>query len=384
MMVAPRENLLKVFRHEAPEWIPVVGHVDPYNRPDREGMDPKLAEALGEVKWCDESTVAFSRYLGIDIMDFFSPPLRSVRKNVAVERVEEGDTTTNIWHTPHGHLREVIRICRTGGTVSSNWVEHPVKGPEDLPAFASIFEDEESEVDAEGLEKVKRRRSLIGDGGMMMFFMAGTPLGMMYRMYSGIETLAYLWADARDALHDLFQVMEQNYLRRYALAAKTDVDALVGMDDTSTTAISPAMFEESNMELTDARARAAHDAGNLYFHHSCGLIRDLLPLYRQTQMDAVHAFTIPPVGDVTVEEGRKLLGDRITIIAGLGQLAGSMADRDAVRASIRGMFEGAGPGDHFILGLAAYPDKTMEQTRFIVEECRKHQGLSSRYAQGGT
>ena len=32
-MTTPRENLLKVFRHETPGWIPITGHIDPYNQP---------------------------------------------------------------------------------------------------------------------------------------------------------------------------------------------------------------------------------------------------------------------------------------------------------------------------------------------------------------
>ena len=66
-----RENLLKILRHETPEWLPVTGHCDPYNQPSREGMDPALAAALGEVHWSDTSTVTLSRYLGLDIMDWY-------------------------------------------------------------------------------------------------------------------------------------------------------------------------------------------------------------------------------------------------------------------------------------------------------------------------
>ena len=45
-MITRRENLLKVFRHEIPEWIPIVGWVDAYNQPNRKGMDKGLADAL--------------------------------------------------------------------------------------------------------------------------------------------------------------------------------------------------------------------------------------------------------------------------------------------------------------------------------------------------
>lgn len=371
-MTTRRENLLRLLRHETPEWLPVAGHCDPYNRPSREGMDPALAEALGEVHWGGEATVAFSRHLGLDIMDWFRMPVRITRREVEVEQRVEGDVTTRRWRTPEGDLRETIRVCRDQtGAVSSNWTEHPVKGPADLPALAAIFEDEVIEPDPEGIARTRQRRELIGDDGLLMGPMDGTPLGMMFRVYSGVATLAYLWADAREALRDVFAVMERNYLQRLAVGAHSDIDVVVSVDDTSTTAISPAMFEACNLDLTDARAEAAHVAGKLYFHHSCGLIRDLLGLYRRTQMDAVHAFTIPPLGNVTVGEGRTALGDGITIIAGVQQLAGPMDDRAAVRDGIHRMIREAQPWDHFILAVAGYPHRPPEQTRFVVDCCRE-------------
>jgi uroporphyrinogen-III decarboxylase len=201
-------------------------------------------------------------------------------------------------------------------------------------------------------------------------------MGMMARVHSGVETLAYLWADAPDALRDLFEVMERNHLDAFRLAATSEADALVGMDDTSTTVISPRMFGEVCLAYTDHIAEAAHEAGKFYFHHSCGLIRNLLPLYRQTKMEAVHAFQIPPIGDVTIAEGKRLLGPRITIIASLVQMCGSLADRAAVERSIRQMFEDACPGDNVILGVAADPEKTMEETAFVVASCMKYRDLA--------
>jgi hypothetical protein len=298
--------------------------------------------------------------------------MRITRRNVVMESVTENDVTTRIWHTPNGDLREVIRVCREdNGAVSSNWTEHLVKGPRDLAALAAIFEDEVIEPDPDGIIRTRERRQLIGDEGMVLGPMDGTPLGMMYRVYSGVATLAYLWVDAPDALQDCLSVMETNYLQRLAIGVQSDIDAVVGVDDTSTTAISPAMFGACNLDLTDERAKVAHAAGKLYFHHSCGLIRDLLPLYRRTTMDAVHAFTTPPLGNVTVAEGRQALGGSITIIAGVNQLAGPMDDRAAVRTSIHRMIRDAEPWDHFILNVAGYPNRTMEQTRFVVDSCRE-------------
>jgi len=96
-MITPRENLLKVFRHEKPEWIPVAGHVDPYNQPSREGMDPGLARDLGTIQWGNGSTRTFSQYPGLDVMDYFFPPVTCKRRKVTVETVDQGDGWTTIY-----------------------------------------------------------------------------------------------------------------------------------------------------------------------------------------------------------------------------------------------------------------------------------------------
>jgi len=368
-MITRRENLFKILRGEAPEWTPICGHCDPYNQPSREGMDPELAAALGQVQWQDESTVLVSRRLGIDIMDYLGPPARITQTNVVAETSEDGPDAVTTWRTPAGDLREVRRQLDPGSPPYR--VEHMVKGPEDLPALAAVFEDQRIEYDPDAAARLTQRQELIGEDGMLMCFLPGTPMGMMYRVYSGVAALAYLHADAPAALRDLFAVMERTYRRQFELAAGSAADALVGMDDTSTTVISPAMFETFNMTCTDERAELCGRAGKLYFHHSCGLIRDLLPLYRQTGMDAVHAFTTPPVGDVTIAHGQRELGDRITVIAGVAPLAEPEAGAEQMRAAVRDFLSGPIRTDRLILNLAAYPHKTMAQTAAVAAECRE-------------
>lgn len=375
-MITPRENLLKIFRHEKPEWIPIKGHVDPYNQPNRDGMDPELAKALGTVHWGDGSTRIFSQYLGIDVMDFFGPPVTSKRRKVTVETVDHGDGWTTTYKTPRGELREVHKRVREDGT--SYCMEHLVKTGADLPLLADIFEDEEFILESNAADFVRERKALVGDQGMIRCYMPGTPLGMMVRVYCGVETIAYLWADHRDELHRLFKVMEENHLRQFRLYASLGFDVLYGTDDTSTTTISPSMFEEFCLGYTDRITDACHEYGTFYAHHSCGHINNLLDLYRQTRMDAVDALCLKNIGDVnSLAEARAKLGAKITILAALVQMNGSLDDRPAVAESIAQMFRDAAPGDNIIFGLAAYPHLNMEQTAFVANECLKHRRMYS-------
>lgn len=54
---------------------------------------------------------------------------------------------------------------------------------------------------------------------------------------------------------------------------------------------------------------------------------------------------IPPIGDVTIRDGRDILGDNIAIIPTMIQLFGPMEDRDVAAVSIRAMFEESSNGD---------------------------------------
>ena len=370
-MLTPRENLLTTLRHELPEWIPIVGHCDPYNQPNKRNMDPALAEQLKDVRWHDESTINFSRYLGLDISDFYYAPLSCTYRQVTITHEQHEQRAVTCWHTPCGELRQVQHFSAETGMWYT--AEHAVKEIADLPVLAAVFADMEFAIDPAGAEALAARRALVGDDGIVTFAMTGTPLGQMIREHAGVETVAYLWVDGRQQLQELFTVMEDCHARQFQLAASlTGVDAIIGMDDTSTTTQSPAMFAEFCLGYTDRIADIVHAGGKLYFHHSCGLIHDLLPLYRQTRMDAVHGYTVPPLGDVTIAEGKQLLGPRITIIPALIQLFGDMSDRTAVEESIRVMCEEVRPGDNVIFGLAPDPEHTMEETIFVAEACKRY------------
>lgn len=374
MSMTPRENLLKVFRHEQPEWIPVWAHCDPYNQPGRENMDPELARALGTVKWSDGSSAVLSRHLGLDVMDFFGPPCATKRTRVKADRIEQSDGWVTTYKTPLGELREIHKRVREDGT--SYCQEHLVKSGADLPLLAGVFEDEEYVLEPGAREFVQQRKAQVGDDGLVRCYMPSTPLGMMVRAYSGVETLAYLWADHRDELHRLFAVMEEKYRQKYRLYASLGYDLLYCTDDTSTTTISPAMFEEFCMGYTDRMADAVHEYGVFYVHHSCGWIHNLLDLYRQTRMDAVDALCLKPIGDInSLAVARARLGPKIAILAPLVQICGSMNDRAAVAESIAQMFRDVAPGDNITFGIGSEPTQNMEAHAFIARECLKHQRM---------
>ena len=370
--ITHRENILRTFRDGISSWVPIIGHVDSYNRPGDEGMPPEIAEAATEHGWWSgHAGIAYARYLDITIAAWTPPPLSIEQSTCETESIESVRDTIRTIHTPSGDLREVIRKAEKGA--ASYRVEHLLKGPDDLARLAEVFAGEHIVLDEEQRTLIETRADDVGEGGILISPMPGTPLGMLIRIYAGPETTAYLHADAPEALGDLFSVMERNYRQRYELGAATPIDAFLGMDDTSTNTESPSMFREYCLGYTDRIADIVHRNDAMYWHHSCGLIHDLLPIYRESRMDAVHAFTEPPTGNVFLDEGRELLGDRIGIVAGLRIMEHPLADRKHAAEVVRGVFERASRGVRFGLCLTAFQHLTMEQIRWFRDESAQYQ-----------
>lgn len=369
-MTTKRENMLRILRREKPDEIPLVGHCDPYNQPGREDMDADLAAALGKVRWGSDASIHFCNYFDMAHMESVFPPVKIRQRHMVLDTKTDDAETVQTWHTPRGDLRQVSRRCRDDGT--SYAVEHFVKQPSDLALLMAVFEDAAVSFDEKAAERIRQKKKNIGNNGILVGGIDGLPLGMMCRVYCSVETLAYLYADVPGDLAALFAVMERHYQDVIRHGMMPEYDAFVGMDDTSTTVISPRMFEQYDIEHINQRAALCHAAGKFYFHHSCGLIRDLLPLYRQADMDLVHGFTIPPIGNVHIAEELAALGDRIAIYSGIACMAEVNWNPDKVRESVRRQYRDAGDSGRVIFGLAGYPHRNMAQTRFVIEECRKH------------
>jgi hypothetical protein len=318
--MTPRENLLKTIKCEDPEWMPIVFYADRFNQPSLEGMPEDLANLFREKLkpggnvW--EVFLPMSDYLGINEYVFFPPsPYRmTCAEGVEEYDFKEGENKVHVIKTPKGELKQIVKPGIGAGTILKRYVSNL----EDLAIFMEYALSWKPEPNIKNIEQIRTIKSLIGDNGIIINGNEGTPLGMMYRLYANITELIYMTMDAPEMVQELFDIMEDKYQdgMKMLFEETPEIDVYLGMDDTSTTIISPGMFEKYNVNLTDQRTDLAQKYDRIYMHHSCGLIKDLLPIYRKTKMAGVNAFTTPPIGNVTFKEGRELLGPDISIYGG--------------------------------------------------------------------
>ena len=349
MDITPRENLLRTLRCENPEWMPVCLHLFPNENPTQ-GVPSELKDLFASTSGFTAGDIlSLGEYFGAE--DYMLPvpqpgKLVSERCYITNEQAGEGRVVTTMT-TPKGELRQITMTPEGRPALVT---ERYAKTTDDIPLLMEYFSSLYIEPDVDALKRIRKIRELAGEKGVLFCRSNGTPLGMCYRVYSGIVDLIYMIADAPGIMDELFACMEEKYFELYdfMLREAFEIDVYYGMDDTSTSLISPHMFELFNVELTNRRADLCHRYGKVYMHHSCGLIHDLLPIYRKTRMDGVDAFTPPPIGNVSYTKGRKILGPDFSIITGLANGLRS-GDEDVIRERVTGECGAAAEAGNFIL-----------------------------------
>ena len=375
-MVSPRENLLRTLRCEDPQWIPVFLHLFPNENPTQ-GIPEELKHVFDSSSGIlAHDILKLGEHLGAE--DFMLPvpsPAKLVSDTCSVEteQVEEGKFVSSI-STPKGELRQVTEV-REGSP--SLVTDRYVKTIDDAVRLIEYFASFRIESVPDNVKEIGAMQKLLGDRGLLFCRTVGTPLGMCYRVYSDIVSLVYMIADDPKTIGELFGCMEEQYFRLYEcmLREAPEIDAFLGMDDTSTTLISPNMFDSFNVELTNKRADLCHAYGKIYMHHSCGLIHDLLAIYRKTRMDGVDAFTPPPIGNVGYTEGRKLIGPGYSMISGLSGGLESL-NKDVLCRQVADSFEDARTAGNVAFGVGG-SHLTFSALELIFKEAEKMKRVST-------
>ena len=76
----------------------------------------------------------------------------------------------------------------------------------------------------------------------------------------------------------------------------------MSVENTSTTLLSPEIFEKYCWPHLYDYARLIKKYGKNHILHMCGHLKALLPRINQLPSDAIEAYTTPPVGDTTIAD----------------------------------------------------------------------------------
>ena len=170
----------------------------------------------------------------------------------------------------------------------------------------------------------------------------------MVEHWCGTEALTYALYDFPEVVEECLAVMRQNDLKAARFSAETEVDAFIFWEDSSTTNISPAMFEAYTAPEINEWGRILHENGKLLIHHACGHLKHLIPAMCRTEIDMIESISPPPTGDVDIREATAMMPAHIGLIGGIEPTFFQNCTMDELEARVYHLLD-AMKGKRFVL-----------------------------------
>jgi len=282
------ERVWEVLRGGMPDripWLIYAGHLP------RGSFERKMRDmGLGLDVWCS-------------VYKVYTP-------NVNVETRTVGDYVYTLYRTPLG---EVTSKRRTGLSFQfrgqGSWtVEYPVKKPEDLKVMKLIVEDTVYEPEYEIYEQTEEE--LEGDG-IITVWADYTPLMKTMVGFMGFQTFAIMIRKHTQDLEELINSIDRKYLEMYRVIAKSPAKIIRVGDNIDGAMISPNLFETYCLPYYNKYAEILKSAGKVVISHMDGRLKSLKDLIAKTSLDAIEAFTPPPMGDLPVRDAKESWKDKV-------------------------------------------------------------------------
>jgi len=351
--MTPKENLLTVFQHKNPQWVPCTPHIaNEYNIP---GQLPEelLKKPLDRLE--------ISRYVGGDVLYEISPVKFITPSEVKSSSERKSNVVIKTIEAPLGNLssqeqvtivkppvcREMDKELVSAGPIELSRIrEFPVKSVQDYKIVRYLYENTKYEFQIEEIEQSINR---VGEDGVVVLSGPGTPLYGLISQYAGVEKTIYDLSDHLEEVQETMEVMAESNYQWYQQAVSTKVQVIRCSDDSDTGLISPEMFRKYSVPVLKRYAEICHNQGKLLMLHMCGHIRDFLSLLKETNVDAIHGLCPPSTGNTPLKLARSIFGREIVIIARIDPPILLEGSPEKVSATVIEMLKEVAPADNFIL-----------------------------------
>ncbi|MCX7795267.1 MAG: uroporphyrinogen decarboxylase family protein [bacterium] len=159
-----------------------------------------------------------------------------------------------------------------------------------------------------------KEKEELGDRGLMMVDI-GDPLGVLFHLCS-IEDFCIWSLEERERLINFLDVIYERVLDMYRYLLENNVGPvyfIVGAEFAGPPIVSPTYFSELCARYVKGIVDLIRSYGMWSIVHYHGNLKKVLEGIKYINPDGLHTVEAPPVGDCTLLEARKALGDMILI-----------------------------------------------------------------------
>lgn len=234
-------------------------------------------------------------------------PLQLALEKVRVRLLTENDRTITIYETPLGELTEVKTRLGSEERVT----EFPCKTVEDLRAFEYVLKDVTYSFVQ---EDYVRAEQLFGELGIpQIYLLRRSPLQLLMLNLMGVENTIYALYDEKEKIERFMKVCEKTEDSLYDVILKSPLRIINFGENLDSRLISPQLFERYLLHYYNQRVDKIHQASKFCHIHIDGHLKGILPFLPELNFDGFEALTALPQGDVTIEEIREAVGNKILL-----------------------------------------------------------------------
>jgi hypothetical protein len=302
-----RQMNLRVFSAEPLPHVFFQPRLEPwYGWQQKFGTMPEKYRAMGLRGLFDELRASM-RYVHYDT-GMPDPVVRNVSPEVQVHEQATAAEKTWVVETPYGSLVEKHRL-----TIDEEWreVEFPVKGPDDLKKLRWLCQHMTYSFSEERFEQGSQ---FVGDRGEPQFWLPKSPYQALAQQWMKLEPFIYALADYPDEVEATMQAIDESYDELYEeIAASGKVKIINFGENIHDQLLSPRYFERYLIPWYEKRSNQLRRAGIYTHSHIDGYFRSLLRYLKHLPFDGLEALTPLPQGDVSLEQIREHIGDKVLL-----------------------------------------------------------------------
>lgn len=345
-----RERLLAALRQQKTDRVPVSTYeLCGFNSRSFENQDPSYKRLMDAIRAMSDCVLMWDPTPNTVFLE------SSYAAEMDVKEWREGDSTLTrrTLHTPKGELTQTSRVLNNVHTV---WeIEHWCKSLEDVERALSIpYEPVECD-----FSDYARVQAELGEAGIVMsttpdpLWLAAALMDFgHYTMWALTETDHFV--RTMEILHE--RLLEN--LRRMLARQVVDLYRISGPEYATPPYLPPECFRRFVGPYVRQLVELFHERGALVRVHSHGRIREALSTIAETGCDAIDPCEAPPDGDITLEEVKGRVEDRLCLFGNIQLKLLETGTEEAVEAAVRQCMAEGKPGGGFVLMPTAAPINT--------------------------
>jgi len=322
-----RDRILSILAGKTPDRVPFIIW-------NNKLPSPSIEQRLLELGTCIivKSTVWRTHLDGIEIRREPLPPSSDGHAR-----------TRTVYQTPAGEVSEIQ--TNMPGTV---WTEkHLFKTAADYDALEALLEARRHTPD---FDVFRSADSLYPSACLARPLTVHSPMHEVIYEIMGIEHFSLEWADNRERVLRLVQLMTADVERRVQLMAESPAQICVIDANTEISVIGLSRYREYYLPHIERACRTLHAAGTYAGAHLDGNNHLIVQDVAGTALDFIESFTPPPDCNLPLGEARRAWPQKTLMINFPSSL--HLQGPAAIRAHARRLLEeGVQDGCHFIVGL---------------------------------